>query len=299
MSKGNRYPDAVWICLRDLYESSPKASIQSICTALEEMLGVPVPSSSAVTRRIKNEEWEKGSKKQCNFSSKTLRKKMQKKYSENQAEVTINEVVNVNLSPSKNRKISAPLAGIERVYKEKAFLSRKTAEVILELRRDSYVIGQYQRKLIGDLIEIEYNIDNFMEYFNTFPKEFEGMALPDARNLLHFNHSRISRSLGLVESLTTSLEKRAKIDFVLYGINPDDTREPDSAKRIFNLDEDKEYYELQEQIALEKQKEIAERMAELSSGVFEQAVRLEAMQKAQQHDLGEVVEDGEFEEINE
>jgi hypothetical protein len=124
-------------------------------------------------------------------------------------------------------------------------------------------------------------------------------TLPDARNLLHFNHSRISRSLGLVESLTTSLEKRAKIDFVLYGINPDDTREPDSAKRIFNLDEDKEYYELQEQIALEKQKEIAERMAELSSGVFEQAVRLEAMQKAQQHDLGEVVEDGEFEEINE
>ena len=57
MSKGNRYPDAVWICLRDLYEASPKESIKSIRTALSEMLELDVPSESAITRRIKNEGW--------------------------------------------------------------------------------------------------------------------------------------------------------------------------------------------------------------------------------------------------
>lgn len=298
MSKGKRYPDAVWICLRDLYEASPKESIKSIRTALAEMLGVDVPSESAITRRIKNDGWEKLAKKQCNFSSKTLRKKMQKKYSENNAEVAINTAIEVSLKPSKNRQVSAPLAGIERVYQESAFLSRKTADVILSLRRDSFVLGQYQRKLMGDLIEIEHKLDNFMEYYLTHPKEFEMMSIPDARSLLLLNRNRIVSSLGLVESLSTSLEKRARIDFVLYGINPDDTRESESDNRIVNLDEDKEYYEEQERQSLEKQKQIAERMLKLQSGAFEEAVRLEAMQKASVHELDEVVEEGEFDEIN-
>ncbi|WP_151765738.1 hypothetical protein [Acinetobacter colistiniresistens] len=298
MSKGNRYSDAVWMCLRDLYEASPKESIKAIRTALAEMLGVDVPSESAITRRIKNDGWEKLAKKQCNFSSKTLRKKMQKKYSENNTEVAITTAVEVSLKPSKNRQVSAPLAGIERVYQEKAFLSRKTADVILSLRKDSYVLGQYQRKLLGDLIEIEYRIDNFMEYYNTFPAEFDGLSPPDARNLLHFNRNRIVSSLGLIESLSTSLEKRARIDFVLYGINPDDTRESDSDNRITDLDEDKEYYEEQERLSLEKQKEIAERMLKLQSGVFEETVRLEALQKAAKHELPEEIEEGEFDEIS-
>lgn len=298
MSKGNRYPDAVWICLRDLYEASPKESIKSIRTALSEMLELDVPSESAITRRIKNEGWVKLSKKQCNFSSKTLRKKMQKKFSESQAEIAINEVSNISLKPSKNKQVSAPLTGIERVYQESAFLSRKTAHVILDLRRDSYVIGQYQRDLLNELIEVEFRIDNFRDYFYTYPKEFQGKDLQEAQALLHVKHSRISRSLGLIESLSASLEKRAKIDFVLYGITPDDTRESDSENRIYDLDADKDYYEEQERISLENQEKIAKRMAQLQSGVFEEAVRLEAMQQAQQHDLGEVIEDGEFEEIN-
>lgn len=296
--KGNRYSDAVWICLRELYEASPKASIGSICTALEEMLGVPVPGETAVRRRIKSESWEKIASKQCNFSSKTLRKKMQKKYSENNIEVSINEVVNIDLKPSKNRGISAPLTGIQRVYKEKAFLSRKTANVILELRRDNYVIGQYQRNLVSQLIDTEYQLDNFMDYFNSYPSEFESLGPAEAFAQLKDRHNRISRSLGLVESIFSSLEKRAKLDFILYGINQDDTREPDTQKRIMNLEEDEEYYRQQEEISKQKQKDIAERMALLQSGVFEEEVRLEAMNKAKAHEVDVDAEEAEFDEIN-
>lgn len=298
MSKGNRYSDAVWICLRDLYEASPKASIKTIRTALAEMLEVDVPSESAITRRSKNEQWLKTAKKQCNFSSKTLRKKMQQKYSENNLEVSINQSVSVELQPTKNKRVRAPLLGMHRVYKEAAFYGRKTANVILELRRDNYVIGQYHRKLLSDLIEVEHNLDNFTDYFMTSPKELENLPEPDARIYLNFKRNRIASSLGLIESLSTSLEKRAKIDFVLYGINQDDTREPDSNLRIVGLDQDKEYFEAQEQLSREKQKDIADRMALLQSGVFEEQVRLEAMSKASQHDVGGEVDDGEFEEIN-
>lgn len=284
--------------MRDLYQASPKASISSIRTALAEMLDIDVPSETAICRRSKSEGWTKTAKKQCNFTSMTLKKKMQQKYNENNTEVAINEVVSIDLKPSRNRRATAPLQGMRRVYSEAAFLKRKTAEVILGLRKDSYVIGQYQSKLLDDLIEIEHNFDNFNEYFNTFPKEFEGMDEVGAKEYLLFKHSRTCRSLGLVESLTTSLEKRAKIDFALYGINPDDTRDSASDGRIVNLEEDQDYYAEQERISKENQEKIAQRMAELQSGRFEEIVRQEAMQKAQQHELNEDVEDGEFSEIN-
>lgn len=298
MSKGNRYPEALWICLRELYEASPKASVNSISTALSEMLDIAVPSESAITRRIKKEKWEKLSKKQCKFTSKTLQKKMQKKYNENlTASVDVSNLEE-GIAELKNTSLSVSGRGIARLYKEKSFLSRKSANVILDLRRDSYVIGQYHRSLLENLLDIDFKIDNFTEYFYSYPSEFMGMALDEARQYLHISHARITRSIGLIESMTTSLEKRAKIDFVLYGITPDDTREPESANRIVDLDENAEYYAEQERISREKQKEIAERMAQLQSGVFEETVRLEAMQQAAQHELNEVIEDGEFEEIN-
>jgi len=299
VSKGNRYPDAVWICLRELYEASPKASVSAISTALSEMLDITVPSDSAIARRIKKEKWEKLSKKQCKFTSKTLQKKMQKKYNENlTASIDVTDLEE-GIEELKNTQLSVSGHGIARLYQEKSFLSRKSANVILDLRRDSYVIGQYHRMLLENLLDVDFKIDNFHEYFFSHPKEFQGMAMDEARSLLHINHARITRSIGLIESMTTSLEKRAKIDFVLYGINPDDTREPESDNRIGDLDDDREYYEEQERLSMQKQEEIAERMALLQSGVFEEQVRLEAQKKAAEHDLGEVIEDGEFEEINE
>lgn len=298
MSKGNRYPEAVWICLRELYEASPKASVNAISTALSEMLDIAVPSESAITRRIKKEKWEKVSKKQCKFTSKTLQKKMQKKYNEN---LTVSvEVTSLEggVDELKNKQLSVSGNGIARLYQEKIFLSRKSANVILDLRRDSYVIGQYHRMLIENLLDVDFKLDNFNEYFFSYPPELNGMAMDEARVHLNIAHARITRSIGLIESMTTSLEKRAKIDFVLYGINPDDTRDPVSENRITNLDEDREYYEEQERISMDKQEAIANRMALLQSGVFEEQVRLEAMKKAAVHDLGEEIEEGEFDEIS-
>lgn len=286
------YPPTVWAVVREIYECTPaKTSIEQIRQRAVELLKTDdIPKRATIHTKIKKQSWQKVATKQCQLDSAQLADKVAGICSDikmleqkNSSTLAVNKAMQLE-------KLSENLG----LFDERAFIERKSAAVILEHRKRSYKTGLLFDNIAQRMELALEQIQNFASYYEQNPDEFENMDMAKVYTIIFKRYEKIIDSVMAVSSLASSATALAKLDFVLYGLNPDDVREPESDKRLISLMSDDTYYaKEQELLRLEEQK-IAERMQKIQSGQFEAEVKQQAVQQ-ERKDLE--CDDADFDEI--
>lgn len=280
-----KYSAEVWIFIRIIYENCvQRATIKQIIAKAQEFFpDEAMPSERTVYHRSKKENWQKKNTLRSLNSGSLI----QLYYANREYDLGNREKYQMM---SLEHEVKA-----KKLFNEVTFQQRKLASVILDHRRNNYKASEYLNHKLDQLLEIEQKVLDFPRYYNEHPDEFIDIDFDTAFSLQLKNLKIVTDAIYMAESMTRAVTNLMKNDFVLYGVQPDDTREPDTAKRLISLDEDAQYYAEQERIAQENQKRIAERMAMLQSGVYEEQIKQQAMANARQYQVN--IEDAEFDEI--
>lgn len=289
------YSPTVWAVLREIYECTPaKTSVEHIRQRAVELLKTnDIPKRATIHTKIKKQAWQKIATKQCQLDSAELTDKVAQIRTnitaleqKNSSTLTVNKVVQLE-------KISERLG----LFDERAFVERKSAAVILEHRKRSYKTGLLLDNIAQRMELALEQIQNFASYYDQNPDEFSDMDMAQAYTITLKRYEKIIDGVMAASTLASSATALAKLDFVLYGLNPDDVREPESDKRLIALMSDDTYYaKEQELLRLEEQK-IAERMQKIQSGQFEAEVKHQAMQAIQKEQEDSECDDVDFDEI--
>lgn len=286
------YPPATWAVLREIYECTPaRTSIEGIRQKAMELLGTTeLPTRGTISSKLKRQAWQKIAGKQCQLDSKQL------------ADTVANICANIDSLEQKNSSALTVNKAIQLdkmsenlgLFDKRTFMERKTAQVILEHRQRSYKTGLLFDTMANSMEQALGQMLDFANYYADNLDEFGDMDMEQAYAMTFKKYDKIIDGIRAVESLAGSTTALAKLDFVLYGLNPEDVREPESDKRLINLMADEDYYAKEQELLRLEGAKIAERMQAISSGQFEAEVKQQAMQSAQ----GDMVyDDTEFVEI--
>lgn len=293
MSGKSHYPAEVWAVIRELYESTPaKFSIKEIREKACELLSnEDLPSRESINRKVLDEKWEKQSHKQTRLETKKLKKRVgelieiteecRKKGSNQEVSTIVNMEIDV-----KNAQL----------FKLINFEQRKSGQVILEHRQRSYKTGLFLDDVMGKLHQEMDKMLNFTDYYFENQEEFGQLNIAEAYDVVFRKYDKLLASVSAVESVGRATTALAKLDFVLYGLNPEDTREPESDKRITSLMSDEEYYKKKQELLSEEGERISKRMQMINSGQFEDEVKEQMIALANQDKLDDI-SDAEFDEV--
>lgn len=289
MAGKSDFSAVVWAVIRELYESTPSGfGIEKIRQKAAEFLGdEPMPSYETIRYHIKTKQWQKQVHKQVGLDSKKLKKTIQE----------LTETINGHQGLSNQAVASLANMEIEvrnkNLFSMSAFEKRKSAQVILEHRIRSNKAGLLIDDAIGKLQKQMDILLNFAQYYEDNPDEFLGLDIETAYNNSMRLYDKMISAINASESVVRSAGMLAKLDFVLYGLNPEDTREPESEKRITSLMDDDEYYQKKQALLKAEGERIAQRMQMIQSGQFEEEVQQEMIQLAK----NDTIDDAEFDEI--
>lgn len=299
-TRNSKYSDEIWFCVRTVYESDGESTIERIVEIVGEFLGeTKLPNRRTVVTRAEKEGWERPQ----NISQKTnaqLKKLMQKAKNTLQSATvedkknTINQddtgfLTDYDLYVSRMDEIvSQALGGVKKLLSTTSRRKLKIADVI---RRNRNMNDQLQHLTMHTTDEIVINKTLMLD------RNFQLEAEPEDKELIEKSYGM---ALGLVEPimfLTNAIEKQAKMDILFYGINSEDTREPETAGRLTNLNDDTAYE--QQMLELKQRNiEMMERRAMLESGDFEREIEQE--QQRQMQELGlldDDISEAEYEDI--
>lgn len=292
MAGKSDYPAKTWAVIREIYESMPaKFSIEKIRAKAQEFLpNEKIPSREAIGWQSRQQNWTKTSHKQTKLDSKKLKNSIKELIA--MTDECSEKIPNQAVATVSNMEI---VIKNENLFQLTAFEKRKSAQVILEHRTRSYKAGLMLDNTVNKLQKQLDILLDFANYFENNPDEFMGMDIETAYNHAHRTYDKLLSTINAVESVSRTVGSLAKMDFVLYGLNPDDTREPDSDKRITSLMNDDEYYKQKQELLRAEGEKIAKRMAMIQSGQLEDEVRQEMITLAQQD--SDVIDDAEFDEI--
>lgn len=273
------YPAQTWAVIRELYESTPAGfSIEKIRKKAKEFLGeTKIPSREAISYQTRQKKWQKHAHKQTTLDNEQLALRIQElsnmseQYQQNLSNQATKALVNMHIDVD-NAKL----------YQHNLFEQRKSAQVIYEHRKRSYQAGLMLDDAVSKLQKQMDILLDFPRYYEKHPDEFLGMDLKDAHSSAIRVYDKLVSTINAVESVGRSVGMLAKIDFVLYGLNPEDTRESESQKRITGLMSDDEYYKKRQAMLQDEGERIAKRMAMIQSGQMEEDIRQEMVSIAKQ-----------------
>lgn len=296
----SNYSDEIWFCVRTVYEADGESTVERIVEIVGEFLGVTkLPNRSTVVTRAEKEGWERPQ----NIQQKTnvqLKRLMQKARNTLQSATiedkknTINQddtgfLTDQDLYVSRrNEIVSQALGGVKKLLSASSRRKLKIADVI---RRNRNMNDQLQNLTMHITDEIVINKTLMLD------RVFQAEVEPEDKELIEKSYGM---ALGLVEPimfLTNALEKQAKMDILFYGITSEDTREPETAGRLTDLNDDTAYE--QQMLELKQRNiEMMERRAMLESGDFER--QIEEEQQKQMQEMGfmdDDISEAEYEDI--
>lgn len=284
----------LWFFIRTIYENClENVTLQQIIDKAQEYFpNDTMPSYKSLSRKINQEKWKKkGAGSLFGLNNQSLIKILLEHR-------TIKKEYN-DLKKNERYEMMALEHEVkfEKLFSERQFLQRKLSGVIIDHRRNNYKVSVFLARKMEQYLEIEEKVINFVEYYNNNRDEFGDLDFETAFKIQIKNLQIVADGILSAESMSRTVTNLMKNDVFLYGIVHDDTREPDTSKRLASLNEDVEYYAEQERLALENQKRIAERMALLQSGVYEEQVRQKALEDARQYEVNSDIDDAEFDEI--
>lgn len=271
------YSDEVWKSLKLLWESSGKITWQELVDTVKVTLNCDVPSGSVVRRRAIAEGWKKTVKNTVKSDNKTVKKGRSKRTpkkttnsTENKEENAVNNGVIV-MSDSR-QKIDTD--AIFTAAKENDI---KAADIVLIQRRRFRRLGGLQDECLSS---IEHLRDEFAIVNDFTPEE---MALPDEkrREIRDYRIKLLQEKMGftvglneMVEVMSKSMERTAKVEAVFWGLGEDDLRDSQSSERIKTITDDSKFNDAQKSLQLQF-KEATERAALMNSPDLEELLAAE------------------------
>lgn len=281
---GKSYDPLVWFLLREVWQAVPKITWANLCELVAEATKLPTPSPDSVRKKSTAEKWRKNIRAYCRKADKTLSNvkcrlldELYKEYEKLQKdrEEKLSQVEGT-LMPS----LVLPNSTFS-ILDDIAYTNRKTVTVLQEHRRRSGKIGQ----LLDDAMDWMYQAKEAVLAPGQTPEQVE----------------KAQKQFNLLEAMTEKIEifsrtskNLMQMDFLLFGINTDDTRDSDTQDRVSAIQDESVFAQakrdLEEQYELMHQQSIW-----IESGEFESEVIREMEEKLRQEDA----EDAEFFEVDE
>ncbi|WP_111857883.1 hypothetical protein [Acinetobacter sp. CFCC 10889] len=296
----SNYSDEIWFCVRTVYEADGESTVERIVEIVGEFLGeTKLPNRRTVVTRAEKEGWERPQ----NISQKTNAQlyKLMKKARNSLDTATIEDKKNtINQDDTgfltdkdlyvsrRNEIVSQALSGVKKLLSTTSRRKLKIADVI---RRNRNMNDQLQHLTMHIIDEIVINKTLMLD------RTFQAEAEPEDKELIEKSYGM---ALGLGEPimfLTNALEKQAKMDILFYGITSEDTREPETAGRLTDLNDDTAYE--QQMLELKQRNiEMMERRVMLESGDFEREIEEEQQRQMQEMGLlDDDISEAEYEDI--
>ena len=283
------YDPIVWFLLKAIWCSVPKITWPALVKMVEEETKLQVPSPDTVRKKAASEKWAKAIRSYCQKSDKTLEKvkcrllkELREEYEELQrGKPNLPALVNAELSPE-----SGIPAFTESILEKVAYKNRKTIDVLQDHRRRTGKIGQ----LLDDSMDWMYEAKETLSRLYEPGEEVNDEQLN--RALSQFN--MLETMVEKIESFSRTSKNLMQMDFLLFGINTDDTRDSDTGDRISAIQDDAIFDQARED--LERQYlEMQQQTAWIQSGEFENEVvlEMEAQMRAEQAEDEEYMDDDE------
>lgn len=301
------YSDEVWFYVKTIYERVD-ISIANILRMLAAETDLPVPTKQAVDKRIQRGKWVKSARK-INNSDWALRR----------AKSVLSEIKIVDQTDSHvvvldNDKEVFLANNNLRLLNKIEYKDRNSRTVIIEHRRRSGRIGTIfdvlQERFVAlnednnraldaikqareDLEKVEHSAFMFDDPDDAAFKKDEAekkiAKMLEDKSFIASEIGMLGAQFEIIESQSRTAGNLAKLDFGLFGITPDDTKEAQSGNRVAALKDDTLYDAEIEHLKLQCL-DMSKRAGWIQSGQLEEEVQAhaEAVMKQQE------VEDAEY-----
>ncbi len=302
----NKYSADFWLCVRRIHESNPKLTHKRLKELVQNELQCnDFPSHDVVASKAEHEGWERADAllKKSDSNLKKLSRGVNKITSVEEFEGFISSLEDDEDQEFEHSEVPQEVYQFdfikELVEDEKRNIKnllmtaqvrrKKQAEVIVKSRKRIALNNEFGDQLSDKLIMLTALLtsDKIKQYF-TKPMMRE---LKDQLTTL----SRISETYN---SLSFNKRENIKFELNLYGVQLEDLKDVDDAKRTNDLNDDTAYDAQRKKLA-EQREQLAARRRYIDSGGLEEDVNSEIerrMNEAQVDDDG-MIEEGEFEEI--
>lgn len=280
MTRGSvNYDVEVWFFLKAVWQAVPKITFTDLCVAVEKLLNKPVPTPSCVGKRCRAEKWTKNVRAYCRNSDRNLEKvssrlfdELKKEYEKIQQDKRDFALATKGHLPGVSGVSGYTFEALEKVANK----NRKTVDVLLEHRRRTGKIGQ----LLDDSMDWMYEAKEAV---------FDETKTPEELDKARRQFGLLEQMVEKIESFSRTAKNLLQADFLLFGINTDDTRDSDSTDRMTQIQDDSKFDQARgdlEQQYLEMQQQVQW----IQSGAFESEVLQEMERKMRE----EEIEDAEF-----
>lgn len=282
------YDPEVWFLLKAVWCAVPKISWPSLVEIVKEATNQPVPSPDSVRKKAKADKWVKRIRAYCQKADKTLDNikcrlldELREEYSKIQGDKAAKYMPAL---VGENTETGIPVFP-EKILENIAYKNRTTVNVLQEHRRRTGKVGQ----LLDDSMDWMYEAKETLFKLNLPDEEVREDQLDKARQQFALLEAMVEK----IESFSRTSKNLMQMDFLLFGINTDDTRDSDTKDRMSAIKDDSVFDQARKD--LDEQYKIMQQQASwIQNGHFENEVIKEMEEQMRR----EEAEDAEFMEVN-
>lgn len=278
------YSAEIWDCIRAVYEADGGSSVNRMLEVVQNALQAnELPSRQTVVARAKREKWQRPDSLQ-QLSTSQLQKVIQRangmelilmgmtgvdnddESDDNQDFSPSERLDNYNMDTayleSKNNLTNAAILGVKKLLSTATHSKKKKAQIINRARSSQDRLHLLREHTLDQIIISKELLTNVQ--FKLLAKEED---ISNTESTMNFN----MRFLELLNNTIQCNEKFIKTDFGIYGISPDDVKEPETQNRMKDLNNEDDFTEAKNRLE-DQVKEMAARRHYIESGQLEKEV---------------------------
>lgn len=299
----NKYSDDFWLCVRRIHESNPKLTHKRLKELVQNELQCnDFPSHDVVAAKAEHEGWERSDilLKKSDSNLKKLSRGVKKLESK---EEFFNFIESIKDEQDQDNEDAQMIGDVyefdfirEIVEHEKSEIKnllmtsqvrrKKQAEIIVKSRKRIELNNDFGDRLSDRLVMI---------YALIMSDKVRRTFTPPMMKELKSQLNTLQQISETYNNLSFNKRENIKFQLSLYGVQLEDLKDVDDAKRIHDLNDNAAYEKQQAKLEADKQR-IAERRRYIDSGGLEQEVNEEMERRMNEANMNEA-EDGVFEEI--
>ncbi len=285
------YSDDLWECIRAVYEADGGSSVKRMLEIVQNTTQIDeLPSRQTVVARAKRENWQRPDSLQ-QLSTAKLQKIIQRangmalvlsgidpQFNDDEDEENQSYSVSERLDEynndalyheQKNNIVNAAMLGVKKLLSTAIHKKKTKAQVIARARSSQdrlFLLRDHTLDQITLSVALLTNVQ-----YKLIANETD---LSNTEGIMNFN----MRVLEMLNNTIAVNEKFIKTDFAIYGLTPDDVKEPETQGRMKDLNDDTEYKEQLERLQAQSV-EMAARRHYIESGTLEKEISEEVRRK--------------------
>lgn len=285
------YSDDLWECIRAVYEADGGSSVKRMLEIVQNTTQIDeLPSRQTVVARAKRENWQRPDSLQ-QLSTAKLQKIIQRangmalvlsgidpQFNDDEDEENQSYSVSERLDEynndalyheQKNNIVNAAMLGVKKLLSTAIHKKKTKAQVIARARSSQdrlFLLRDHTLDQITLSVALLTNVQ-----YKLIANETD---LSNTEGIMNFN----MRVLEMLNNTIAVNEKFIKTDFAIYGLTPDDVKEPETQGRMKDLNDDTEYKEQLERLQAQSE-EMAARRHYIESGTLEKEISEEVRRK--------------------